>query len=69
MKNIHDWETRDLQLEAAYALVHMRPTIQEQGKYDQQAYHDSRKFYIAVIEDFIENYGDVPSKTLKKPNE
>jgi len=60
--NIDSMELRDLQKEAARALSVMEATNNNIYKYNIQAYHNSQNWYKVVIKDYIEKYGDLPSK-------
>jgi len=59
---IEHLELRDLQKEAARALTVMEATNNNIYKYNVQAHHNSQNWYKAVIKDYIEKYGDLPSK-------
>jgi hypothetical protein len=41
----------------------MQATNNNIYKFNKLAHHDSQKWYRAVIEWYIEEYGDLPSKT------
>jgi hypothetical protein len=60
--NIDNMELRDLQKEAARALSIMEATNNTIYKYNIQAYHNSQNWYKVVIKDYLEKYGDLPSK-------
>jgi hypothetical protein len=60
--NIDSMELRDLQKEAARALSIMEATNNNIYKYNIQAYHNSQNWYKVVIKDYLEKYGDLPSK-------
>jgi len=60
--NIDNMELRDLQKEAARALSTMEATNNNIYKYNIQAYHNSQNWYKVVIKDYIEKYGDLPSR-------
>jgi hypothetical protein len=60
--NIDSMELRDLQKEAARALSVMEATNNNIYKYNIQAYHNSQNWYKVVIKDYVEKYGDLPSK-------
>ena len=53
---------RELQLESARALSIMQATSSNISQFNKQAFHDSQKWYTVVIEWYIEQYGDLPSK-------
>lgn len=59
---IENLDLRDLQKEAARALTVMEATNNNIYKYNVQAYHNSQNWYKAVITDYVEKYGDLPSK-------
>jgi len=54
---------RTLQKEAARALSAMEATNNNIYKFNKQAFHNSQNWYKAVIKWYIEQYGDLPSKT------
>jgi len=54
-------DLRTLQKEAARALTVMEATNNNIYKYNQQAHHNSQNWYRAVIKDYVEKYGDLPS--------
>ena len=60
---IEHLELRDLQKEAARALTVMEATNNNIYKYNVQAYHNSQNWYKAVIKWYVNEYGDLPSKT------
>lgn len=53
---------RELQLEAARAISTIEATNNNIYKFNKQAHHDSHAWYRAVIEWYIDEYGDLPSK-------
>ena len=53
---------RELQLEAVRAISTMEATNNNIYKFNKQAHHDSHAWYRAVIEWYIDEYGDLPSK-------
>lgn len=55
-------ELRELQKESARALAVMEATNNNIYKYNVQAHHNSQNWYKVVIKDYIEKYGDMPSK-------
>ena len=63
MIDLETFELRDLQKEAAKALSSMEATNNNIYKFNQQAYHDSQRWYKAVITWYVEQYGDLPSRT------
>lgn len=54
---------RELQKESARALSTMQATNNSIWQFNQEAHHDSQNWYKAVIKWYIEQYGDLPSKT------
>ena len=61
--DLNDLSLRELQKESARALSTMQATNNNIWQFNKQAHHDSQKWYCAVIEWYIEQYGDLPSKT------
>ena len=53
---------RQLQTESARALSTMQATNNNIYQFNKQAHHNSHKWYCAVIEWYIDEYGDLPSK-------
>jgi hypothetical protein len=62
MIDLTTFELRDLQKEAARALMAMEATNDNIFKFNQQAHHNSQNWYKAVITWYIEQYGDLPSR-------
>ena len=62
MIDLETFELRDLQKEAARALSSMEATNNNIYKFNQQAYHDSQRWYKAVITWYVDQYGDLPSR-------
>lgn len=60
---INDLSLRELQKESARALSTMQATNNNIWQFNKAAHHDSQKWYKAVIEWYINEYGDLPSKT------
>ena len=60
--DINDLTLRQLQTESARALSTMQATNNNIYKFNKLAHHDSQKWYRAVIEWYVEEYGDLPSK-------
>ena len=54
---------RELQTESARALNTMQATNNNIWQFNKQAHHDSQNWYCAVIQWYIDQYGDLPSKT------
>jgi len=55
-------ELRELQLESARAMATMEATNNNLSQFNKQAHHNSQQWYKAVINWYIEQYGDLPSK-------
>ena len=62
MIDIETLDLRTLQKEAARALSTIEATNNNISKFNKQAHHDSQKWYKAVIEWYVEENGDLPSK-------
>ncbi len=62
MIDLETLELRELQKESARALAVMEATNNNIYKYNVQAHHNSQNWYKVVIKDYIEKYGDMPSK-------
>jgi hypothetical protein len=60
---IDNLSLRELQTESARALSTMQATNNNIYKFNKLAHHDSQKWYRAVIEWYVQEYGDLPSKT------
>jgi hypothetical protein len=60
--SINDLTLRQLQTESARALSTMEATNNNIWKFNKLAHHDSQKWYRAVIEWYVDEYGDLPSK-------
>jgi hypothetical protein len=61
--DINNLDLRQLQKEAARALTAIEATNNNIWQFNKEAHHDSQKWYRAVINWYIEQYGDLPSKT------
>jgi hypothetical protein len=61
--NLDTLDLRTLQQEAARALSVMEATNNAIYKYNQVAHHNSQNWYRAVIQDYIDQHGDLPSCT------
>ena len=53
---------RELQRESARALSTMQATNHNIFQFNKKAHHNSHNWYKAVIEWYVEQYGDLPSK-------
>ena len=60
--NLDDLTLRDLQKECARALNSMQATNNNIHQFNKKAHHNSQLWYKAVIEWYIKEYGDLPSK-------
>ena len=60
--DINDLTLRQLQIESARALSTMQATNNNISQFNKQAHHNSQKWYRAVIEWYVNTYGDLPSK-------
>ena len=54
---------RQMQQESARALVVMDAPNDNLSKFNHTASHNSQNWYRAVIEWYVDQYGDLPSKT------
>lgn len=59
--SIDDLTLRELQTESARALSTMEATNNNIYQFNKQAHHNSQNWYRAVIEWYVEQYGDLPS--------
>lgn len=53
---------RELQCESARALSTMQATNNNIWQFNKQAHHNSQNWYRVVIQWYIDQYGDLPSK-------
>ena len=53
---------RELQTESARALSTMQATNNNIWQFNKQAHHNSENWYRAVIDWYVKEYGDLPSK-------
>jgi hypothetical protein len=53
---------RELQTESARALATMSATNNNIHQFNKQAHHNSHNWYAAVINWYVEQYGDLPSR-------
>ena len=60
--NIDELDLRTLQKESARALSTMQATNNNIYKFNKLAHHNSQNWYKAVINWYIEQYGDFPSR-------
>ena len=54
---------RQLQNESARALSTMQATNNNIHQFNKQAHHNSENWYKAVIDWYVDQYGDLPSRT------
>lgn len=54
---------RELQKESARALATMQATNNNIHQFNKQAHHNSENWYKAVINWYVNEYGDLPSVT------
>jgi len=60
--DISNLSVRDLQKESARALATIEATNNNIYRFNKQAHHNSHNWYMAVIEWYVDMYGDLPSK-------
>jgi len=60
--DINNLDLRSLQKESARALATMQATNNNIWQFNKQAHHNSQNWYRAVIQWYINEYGDLPSK-------
>tara|TARA_X000001036_G_C20675240_1_gene803924 strand:- start:1878 stop:2102 length:225 start_codon:yes stop_codon:yes gene_type:complete len=60
--NLDDMKLRELQRECARAMATMQATNNNIWQFNKKAHHNSQLWYKAVIEWYINEYGDLPSK-------
>ena len=61
MIDISNLNLRELQLESARALVTIEATNNNIHQFNKQAHHNSQMWSKAVINWYVEQYGDLPS--------
>lgn len=59
---IEQLSLRELQKESARALATMQATNNNIHMFNKKAHHNSQLWYSAVIEWYVNTYGDLPSK-------
>ena len=59
--DFENFTLRQLQQESARALSTMEATNNNIYKFNKQAHHNSHNWYKAVIEWYVDEYGDLPS--------
>ena len=62
MIDLDELDLRTLQVEAARALSTFEATSNNIHKFNKEAHHNSQNWYKAVIKDYVEKYGDLPSR-------
>jgi hypothetical protein len=62
MSVLENLSLRDLQKESARVLSTMQATNNNIWQFNKQAHHNSQNWYRAVIQWYIDQYGDLPSK-------
>lgn len=60
--NLDDMKLRELQRECARAMATMQATNNNIWQFNKKAHHNSQLWYKAVIEWYVNMYGDLPSK-------
>jgi len=60
--DLSNLSVRELQKESARALSTMQATNNNIHQFNKKAHHNSHNWYMAVIEWYIDEYGDLPSK-------
>lgn len=60
--DISKLSVRELQQESARALSTMQATNNNIYQFNKRAHHNSHNWYAAVIEWYVEQYGDLPSR-------
>ena len=61
--NLDHLTVRQLQTESARALTAIEATNNNIWQFNKAAHHDSHKWYLTVIEWYVNEYGDLPSNT------
>ena len=61
--DIDNLTLRELQKESARALSTIQATNNNIWQFNKQAHHNSQNWYRAVIKWYVDEYGDLPSKT------
>lgn len=59
---IEELTTRQMQIECARALSSINCDSGTLSKYNKLAHHNSLNWYIAVIKDYVQKWGDLPSR-------
>ena len=61
--DLNNLSLRELQKESARALSTIQATNNNISQFNKVAHHDSQNWYQAVITWYVEQHGDLPSKT------
>lgn len=61
--DISNLSLRELQTEAARAIQCIEATNNNIHRFNKQAHHNSQLWYKSVIEWYVDQYGDLPSRT------
>lgn len=62
MIDLDSLELRQLQRESARALTTLEATSSNISQFNKQAHHNSHLWYKAVIQWYVDQYGDLPSR-------
>ena len=62
-KNLDELSLRQLQTESARALATMQATNNNIWQFNKQAHHNSQNWYKSVIAWYVDQYGNLPSKS------
>lgn len=62
MIDLDSFELRQLQTETARALSTIEATSNNISQFNKQAHHNSQLWYKSVIQWYVNQYGDLPSK-------
>jgi len=62
MTDLDKLSLRELQKESARALSTMQATNNNIWQFNKQAHHNSQNWYKAVINWYVEQHGDLPSR-------
>jgi len=63
MTDLNKLSLRQLQTESARVLSTISATNNNIYQFNKKAHHDSQNWYRAVIEWYVQEYGNLPSKT------
>jgi len=62
MIDLNSLSLRDLQKESSRALATMSATNHNLSKFNKQANHNSQHWYRTIIQWYVDQYGNLPSK-------